>query len=109
MSECCNASGYRHFFNQKEARRSLRRYEKKGLDNMARSMVDYLVSRGIISRSVLEAGGGIGAIQVELLKAGAAKTINVELSGGYELVAADLWRRRSWQRGQIDRSGISVR
>lgn len=90
MSECCNPSGYRHFFNQKEARRSLRRYEKKGLDKTARNMIDYLVSRGMEGRSVLEAGGGIGAIQIELLKAGAARTTNIELSGGYELVAGDL-------------------
>lgn len=93
MSECCNPSGYRQFFNQKEARRSLRRYDKKGLDKMARRMVDYLVSRGMEGRSVLEAGGGIGAIQIELLKAGAASVTNVELSGGYEDVAANLFQR----------------
>lgn len=93
MSECCNPSGYRHFFNQKEARRSLRRYEKKGLDKMARSMVDYLISRGMEGRTVLEAGGGIGAIQIALLEAGAVKTTNVELSEGYELVAGDLLER----------------
>lgn len=90
MSDCCQPSGYRQFFNQKEARRSLRGYQKKGLDNMARSMVDYISARGMQGRTVLEAGGGIGAIQIELLRAGAEKTTNVELSGGYEKVAAEL-------------------
>jgi hypothetical protein len=93
MSDCCNPAGYRHLFNQKEARRSLRKYDKRGLDNMARSMVDYLKSRDVKGRSVLEAGGGIGAIQVELLKAGASSSVNVELSGGYEGVAIDLLER----------------
>lgn len=93
MSDCCNPSGYGDFFDQKEASRSLRNYEKRGLDAMARSMVDYLRSRGMEGHRVLEAGGGIGAIQVELLKAGARSTVNIELSGGYEEVAGDLLRR----------------
>lgn len=93
MAECCNPAGYRRLFDQKEARRNLRRYQKKGLDEIVARMVDYLVSRGMDGRSVLEAGGGIGAIQIELLRAGAAKTTNVELSGGYEVVAAELLER----------------
>lgn len=93
MPDCCNPAGYRHFFNQKEARRSLRKYDKSGLDTMARSMVDYLISRGMAGRSVLEAGGGIGAVHVELLKAGAERAVNVELSGAYESVAGELLSR----------------
>jgi magnesium-protoporphyrin O-methyltransferase len=41
---------------------------------------------------VLEPGGGIGAIQIELLKAGAARSTVVELSPAYEEVAAELAR-----------------
>jgi hypothetical protein len=93
MSECCNPSGYRQFFNQKEARKSLRNYERKGIDGMTRAMVDYMISRGMEGRSVIEAGGGIGAVQIELLKAGAARTVNVELSGGYENAAMELLER----------------
>ena len=85
--------GYQDFFDDKEARRRLRHYDKKGLDPMAQSMVDYLVSRGVGGRTVLEAGGGIGAIQVELLKAGAARAVNVELSEGYEGTASRLLAR----------------
>lgn len=94
MADCCNVTAYGDFFNEKEARRNLRRYEKKGLHKLARSMVDYLVSRDMEGRSVLEVGGGIGAIQVELLEAGAVSTVNVELSEEYERVAADLLERR---------------
>ena len=39
---------------------------------------------------MLEVGGGVGAIQLELLKAGAARTMNVELSAGYDAAAAEL-------------------
>ena len=48
--------------------------------------------RGIAGRSVLEPGGGIGAIEIELLKAGAARSTVVELSPGYEEAASELAR-----------------
>lgn len=41
---------------------------------------------------MLEVGGGVGAIQLELLKAGADRTINVELSPAYEGPANELLR-----------------
>ena len=43
---------------------------------------------------MLEVGGGVGAIQLELLRAGAARAINVELSPAYEPEAAALLRER---------------
>jgi magnesium-protoporphyrin O-methyltransferase len=53
-------------------------------------MVEFLVADGVDGLSVLEVGGGVGAIQLELLKAGAARTTNVELSPEYEPFAAEL-------------------
>ena len=40
--------------------------------------------------TVLEIGGGIGDIQLELLKTGAARATNVELATQYERVASEL-------------------
>lgn len=68
----------------------MRAYRKKGLDPMASSMVDFLVSMDVDGADVLEVGGGVGAIQIELLKAGVAKTVNAELSAGYEDAALSL-------------------
>jgi len=53
-------------------------------------MVDELRARGVVGASVLDVGGGVGAIDIELLGAGAATATNVELSGGYEEEAARL-------------------
>ncbi len=39
---------------------------------------------------MLEVGGGVGAIQLELLHAGAGRTVNAELSPAYEPYAAAL-------------------
>jgi 16S rRNA G966 N2-methylase RsmD len=102
MSECCNPSGYRRFFNQKEAQKHLRQYQRKGIDGMTRSLLDYMISRGMEGRSVLEAGGGIGAVQIELLRAGASSAVNVELSAGYEGIASELLEREGFT-GRVQR------
>jgi magnesium-protoporphyrin O-methyltransferase len=43
---------------------------------------------------VLDVGGGIGAIELELLEAGAARATSIELSGGYEDAAGELIAER---------------
>jgi tRNA1(Val) A37 N6-methylase TrmN6 len=87
---CCSPKGYQEFFNERVAQRDLRRYRKKGLDKVAQRMVDLLKLRGIEGRSVLEVGGGVGAIQLELLRAGAARAVSVELSPAYQEAAREL-------------------
>ena len=91
--KCCQPpSGYGEFFSPEQAAREARRFRRRGLDSASRWVVDAVVERGIDGRSVLEPGGGIGAIEIELLKAGATRSIVVELSPGYEDVAAELAR-----------------
>jgi D-arabinose 1-dehydrogenase-like Zn-dependent alcohol dehydrogenase len=55
-------------------------------------MVDFLTQHGVVGTRVLEVGGGVGAIQIELLQAGAARTVNLELSPEYEREARELLR-----------------
>jgi 2-polyprenyl-3-methyl-5-hydroxy-6-metoxy-1,4-benzoquinol methylase len=55
-------------------------------------MVEFLESRGLEGATVLEIGGGVGEIQIELLKRGAARTVNLELSSAYEEEAKRLLR-----------------
>jgi magnesium-protoporphyrin O-methyltransferase len=89
VSNCC-ARSYERFFGERTARRDARRYRRKGLDPTAQRLVDELAGRGVSGASVLEVGGGVGAIELELLKRGAARTTNVELSHGYEQEARAL-------------------
>jgi magnesium-protoporphyrin O-methyltransferase len=81
---CCSSKGCDAFFNERFARRLAKRYRKRGLDKTAQRMVDYLRERGIEGATVLEIGGGVGEIQIELLKAGAARATNLELSPAYD-------------------------
>ncbi len=69
-----------------------KRYRRRGLDRSAQRMVEFLKQRGIEGATVLEVGGGVGEIQLELLKRGAARAVNLELSPGYEAEAAELLR-----------------
>ncbi len=55
-------------------------------------MVEFLEQRGIEGATVLEIGGGIGEIQIELLKRGAARSVNLELSSAYDAEATQLLR-----------------
>jgi hypothetical protein len=99
---CCNSRGCDKFFTPRLARRTAKRYRKKGLDSTAQRMVDFLEARGIEDATVLEIGGGVGEIQIELLKAGAAYAVNLELSPGYDDEAKRLLRDAALE-GRVDR------
>jgi 2-polyprenyl-3-methyl-5-hydroxy-6-metoxy-1,4-benzoquinol methylase len=54
--------------------------------------VDEVAARGIAGASVLEVGGGVGAIDLELLQQGVSRATIVELSHGYDEEASILAR-----------------
>ena len=74
------------------ARRAAERYRKNGVDKTAELMLAFLEEHGIEGATVLEIGGGVGEMQIELLKRGAARTLNLELSPGYDEEAVRLVR-----------------
>src|SRR3954447_3551069 len=90
MANCCDPRGCDAFFGERFARRVAQRYRRRGLDRTAQRIVDFLAERGITGATVLETGGGVGEIQVELLKRGARRTVNLELSAAYEREAQAL-------------------
>src|SRR3989442_13148426 len=90
MPACCVPDGYAQLFDEKNARSDARNYLKKGLDPTGQRMVDEILRRGGSDASVLEVGGGIGALEIELLRAGAARATHVELVGTYEQATPEL-------------------
>jgi hypothetical protein len=92
VSGCCSPTDYRRLFSRKYASRDAQRYRKHGLRGSALDLVE--LAGDVHGASVLDVGGGVGAIELELLAAGAERATNVELSGGYEEEAAALLAER---------------
>jgi 2-polyprenyl-3-methyl-5-hydroxy-6-metoxy-1,4-benzoquinol methylase len=92
MGGCCDPRGCDTFFGSRFAGRVARRYRKRGLDRTARRMVAFLGRNGIADATVLEVGGGVGEIEIELLKQGARSAVNLELSPAYDGEARRLLR-----------------
>jgi hypothetical protein len=65
-------------------------------------MVGFLEQAGIEGATVLEVGGGVGEIQIELLKRGAERSVNLELSPAYEREAERLLGEAGLQ-GRVQR------
>jgi magnesium-protoporphyrin O-methyltransferase len=90
VSDCCTPKGYGQIFSEKNAAGEAKRYRRKGLDGTSKRIFDFIRESGIEGKTLLEVGGGIGAIEIELLKAGMARAINVELTPTYETAARGL-------------------
>ncbi len=87
MPDCC---AYDREFSARVANADLRRFRKRGLDRLEARVAGHLPAEEVTGRSVLEVGGGIGVLQIDLLKKGAAAVTNVEMSSAYEPVALEL-------------------
>jgi magnesium-protoporphyrin O-methyltransferase len=78
---CC---GYDELFDARMAKADAARYRSRGLRRSAQRILDLARSRGLGGAEVLEVGGGVGALSLELVRAGAARATTIELSSGYE-------------------------
>ena len=83
---CCAPAGA-EIFDERQARKDARHYRRRGLDGAAWQLVQALAGKG---GDVLEIGGGVGGIEIELLKRGASRAVNVELSPAYDPFAREL-------------------
>jgi 2-polyprenyl-3-methyl-5-hydroxy-6-metoxy-1,4-benzoquinol methylase len=91
VTSCC-ARDYEKVFGHKAAEREARRFRKRGLRGSAKALAE--LAGDVRGESVLEIGGGIGTIEIELLEAGAERTTNVELATTYEDTARALLAER---------------
>jgi 2-polyprenyl-3-methyl-5-hydroxy-6-metoxy-1,4-benzoquinol methylase len=100
VAGCCTQSEVSRFFNRRVAAKDARRYRRSGLTGTARTLTE--LARDVRGASVLDVGGGIGAIELELLRAGAARATSIELSGAYEPEAEVLLAEHGLA-GQVER------
>lgn len=96
---CCQCQGIEQMFNDKMARRELRRYRRKGPARATRQLLDAIADTGVAGSTFVDIGGGVGAIQHELMWRGAARGTSADASPAY-LAAA---RSEAETRGYADR------
>lgn len=99
MSGCCTRD-YEKVFGRKTADRDARRFRRRGLRGSAKTLAE--LAGDVRGATVLEVGGGVGAIEIELLESGAEHTTNVELASTYEGAAGALLAERGLE-GRVDR------
>lgn len=99
MTSCCSP-GIERIFGDRTAEHDLARYRKKGPSKPTRRLLAAIRERGIDGAELLDIGGGVGAIQHELLAAGAARATAVDVSAAYLRRAAEESERRG-QRGRV--------
>jgi magnesium-protoporphyrin O-methyltransferase len=84
---CSQCQGIERFFNRRQAERQLAQYQRRGPARTTRHLIEALRDQGVEGSTLLDIGGGIGAIQLELLRAGATHATDVDASSGYLAVA----------------------
>ncbi len=89
MMDCCQCRGIEEQFNRAEAARKLREYRRSGPARSTRLLLDALMREPVAGLTLLDIGGGIGAIQHALLKAGAMHATDVEASTAYLAAARE--------------------
>ena len=95
--DCCSVNGLDKIFNKSTAQKEMKAYLKKGLDKRAQLLVNLLKEQGISDATVLEIGGGIGSLHLDLIKAGAASAVGYDASSAYVEAATSLAERLGLQ------------
>ncbi len=99
MIRCSQCEGIERQFGERTAERDLRRYRRRGPIPSSRLLIEALRAEGVDGSALLDIGGGVGAVQHELLESGAARATHVDAATHY--LAAS--REEARLRGHADR------
>ena len=89
--DCCTPgdSPLDGHFDASHAARRLRAYRETGSAGLTRALVEALAEGGVRGQTVLDIGGGVGAVHHDLLRAGATSAVDVDASRAYVTVAQE--------------------
>jgi len=93
---CSQCQGIEELFNQEFVSKELASYRRKGPNKPTRFLIDALKKEGIQGSSLLDIGGGVGAIQHALLDAGVKNAIDVDASKAYLNAAQEEAQQRGF-------------
>ena len=96
---CPHCRGVEKIFDQGTAERDLKAYRAHGPGTTTRLLIAALKAAGIADLTLLDIGGGVGAIQHELLNDGARNAIAIDASSAY----LDAARQEAERQGHADR------
>ncbi|MFX0184733.1 MAG: class I SAM-dependent methyltransferase [Candidatus Hodarchaeota archaeon] len=97
--ECRQCQGIETTFNEKAVSKELKKYRKQGPAKTAQLLINFFKNEGVNEMKLLDIGGGVGAIQHELLKEGISSAISVDASSAYLNVA----KKEAEYQGHVDR------
>ncbi len=96
---CDQCIGIEQEFGRRIAQREQRAYRRKGAPPTTQILIQALLEESVEGQTVLDIGGGVGALQHALLKAGASRARSVDASEAYLEIA----------RQEADRLGLTDR
>jgi SAM-dependent methyltransferase len=83
MATCGACEGLESQFGRKTAERELRRFRRRGPLRSTQRLIDDLRAAGVGGASLIDIGGGVGAIHHTLLDAGVTSAVHVDVSADY--------------------------
>lgn len=95
----CHCQITQDHFSKAVAERDLQRYRSRGPDRTTRLMLEALEREAVRDVSLLDIGGGIGVLSLELLAAGMRAATHVEAAPAY----SDIATQEAARRGMSDR------
>jgi hypothetical protein len=96
VCSCCDfRDASNRQFNAEKAAKELQAYQKGRLGPTTRLMRDGVVDLGLNRGSLLDIGGGVGALTFELLDRGTTKAVIADASAAYAAAARDEALRRA--------------
>lgn len=81
--DCCQCQGIERIFADDQASRELRDYQEDGPNQTTELLIEAVGAQGVEGLTLLDIGGGVGAIQHALLEAGARSATAVEASTAF--------------------------
>lgn len=93
---CCGAD---QLFDLKSAQKEMKKYRRKGASKSSRKLIDDLfTSSDVQGKTLLDIGGGVGALQWAFLEKGGLRSHDVDASNGYLHVAGKFAEEKGWSK-----------